>query len=88
MDPQILMLRQNTDRKIERKEGGCARAVAAAASARAAAPERTDAADLGDALRELRPPARGSGGGVSGSAGGSPNNTEWRFNQTLRNVQG
>nr|CAB3447988.1 unnamed protein product [Digitaria exilis] len=30
----------------------------------------------------------GSGGGVSGSAGGSPNNTEWRFNQTLRNVQG
>ena len=30
----------------------------------------------------------GSGGGVGGGAGGSPNNTEWRFNQTLRNVQG
>ncbi|CAL5020229.1 unnamed protein product [Urochloa decumbens] len=30
----------------------------------------------------------GSGGGVGGGAGGSPNSTEWRFNQTLRNVQG
>jgi len=25
---------------------------------------------------------------MSGGGGGSPNNTEWRFNQTLRNVQG
>uniref|UniRef100_A0A0D9XFM9 Rab-GAP TBC domain-containing protein n=1 Tax=Leersia perrieri TaxID=77586 RepID=A0A0D9XFM9_9ORYZ len=28
------------------------------------------------------------GGGAGGGGSGSPNNTEWRFNQTLRNVQG